>query len=727
MILNAIALDASMSAHEVLERLAERGLWLDPQHPAAQRYIDRFARLTGRSFADAVTRLARDSAQFGIAVRRQFLANIMWYPKRAPEVLARCVAAPPGKPLGEVLELHEYDSEDTMPMPAPGVVPANSGVIMEGDVVLGVSLVDHANVGRPAMDPGATGTRGSRGGLLSARSSGPTTVKAWPRLDAPQFTPAKVEFDVVVGFAREQQSGVVGNQTIIPVPAGSTTVEISVQLSASGIDAPAGWSRRMLVDARDPASASATFKLVGREPTGTEPVHLTMLEVRYVVNGEVCGTAARPLVILRSTESSIPVPVNDYGTPWLSQPATSSALTVTADTAPVDLTIEISKPDCNPARGCFVCRATSPHREVSEVGPFDIDFGSEAKGFAGSLIDRVRGASNNALIDNALESIGNDIAARLPGEVIDAIYTVAAKTAPNPPTVLVVSAEPYVPWELLRLDPPPVDPNRPPFLGAQVILGRWIREARGVLSTPTPSAPAAATATAAPRRVLKPPPMPPQSIAVKDMAVMAGCYKAASGFAPLPHAEAEAKALEASHDALLLAATPSSLKRLLDATLERGVKVIGGAGAVHFAGHGLFNAADPDSSVMYLSDGTGVVSSLFNSAKYGTPLQPLIFFNACMIGMGGELLGNAGGFPGNCLRGGFGGVLGALWEVDDAVAAQIAAAFWERALPKDRSKAEPVAQVLRDLRTQYTADPSTLPVSTYLSYVFYGHPRLTLQ
>ena len=180
-------------------------------------------------------------------------------------------------------------------------------------------------------------------------------------------------------------------------------------------------------------------------------------------------------------------------------------------------------------------------------------------------------------------------------------------------------------------------------------------------------------------------------------------------------------------DALLLAATPSSLKRLLDATLERGVKVIGGAGAVHFAGHGLFNAADPDSSVMYLSDGTGVVSSLFNSAKYGTPLQPLIFFNACMIGMGGELLGNAGGFPGNCLRGGFGGVLGALWEVDDAVAAQIAAAFWERALPKDRSKAEPVAQVLRDLRTQYTADPSTLPVSTYLSYVFYGHPRLTLQ
>ena len=98
-----------------------------------------------------------------------------------------------------------------------------------------------------------------------------------------------------------------------------------------------------------------------------------------------------------------------------------------------------------------------------------------------------------------------------------------------------------------------------------------------------------------------------------------------------------------------------------------------------------------------------------------------------MAGIGDELLGDMGGFPGNCLKGGFGGVLGALWEVDDKVAHDLALEFWQRALPLGGAKAEPVGGILRDLRAKYVPDPGTAPVTTYLSYVFYGHPRLTLQ
>jgi hypothetical protein len=130
---------------------------------------------------------------------------------------------------------------------------------------------------------------------------------------------------------------------------------------------------------------------------------------------------------------------------------------------------------------------------------------------------------------------------------------------------------------------------------------------------------------------------------------------------------------------------------------------------------------------MFLSDGKPLSSLLFRSAKYGKDIQPLLFLNACMIGIGGQLLGDMGGFPGNCLRGGFGGVLGALWEVDDVIAGEIAVEFWSRALPTDSSKAEPIAAILRDLRAKYSVDGSSIPVSTYLSYVFYGHPRLTLR
>jgi hypothetical protein len=97
-----------------------------------------------------------------------------------------------------------------------------------------------------------------------------------------------------------------------------------------------------------------------------------------------------------------------------------------------------------------------------------------------------------------------------------------------------------------------------------------------------------------------------------------------------------------------------------------------------------------------------------------------------MIGIGGELLGDMGGFPGNCLKGGFGGVLGALWEVDDRVAKDVALEFWRRAMPAS-GKPEPVAAILRDLRAKYVVDPATVPIATYLAYVYYGHPRLTLE
>ncbi len=139
-----------------------------------------------------------------------------------------------------------------------------------------------------------------------------------------------------------------------------------------------------------------------------------------------------------------------------------------------------------------------------------------------------------------------------------------------------------------------------------------------------------------------------------------------------------------------LAASLQSLKLLLDAKLEQNFEVIGGADAVHFAGHGEFDPAKQDSSVLFLSDGAALSPLLFRSAKYGDEQQPLLFLNACMIGIGGQLLGDMGGFPGNCLKGGFGGVVGALWEVDDRWRTRSpwssgSAPFRRRARPASRS------------------------------------------
>jgi CHAT domain-containing protein len=206
------------------------------------------------------------------------------------------------------------------------------------------------------------------------------------------------------------------------------------------------------------------------------------------------------------------------------------------------------------------------------------------------------------------------------------------------------------------------------------------------------------------------------------MGVMAGVYSAESKMNPLPGAVDEATQIAKSFNALQVSATATGLAQLLNRELEKDYKPVG-VDAFHFAGHGYFDQASTDNSMLYLSDGTPVSSMLFRTAKYGGEQQPLFFLNACMIGTGGTILNDMGGFPGNCLRGGFGGLIGAFWVVDDNAARNVAIEFWRRTLAADPP--EPVARVLWDLRSKY--QPTATAQTTYLAYVFYGHPRLALR
>jgi hypothetical protein len=532
----------------------------------------------------------------------------------------------------------------------------------------------------------------------------PAVPRVWPRIDARDYVPAGTPFEVVVGFASEAQRGVAGGAMVLEVPAGVDRIGLTVVLSASGVDAPDGWSKPLDVEVANPTAAEARFTLVGRPPSGTEPVHLTSLEARYIRDGAIIGSASRPIVIGLSTMATLNTP-EGRGAPWLTQLPSGTAVDM-QPAVTADLTIELAKPDRNAATGIYACWLHTRHPLSIARGPYDIDLGQDAKTFARSLVDQLRSFGGHEIVGNLLESFGDLVAEQLPGEVMTAIAEIGARVAPAIPSVLIVSADPYVPWELARMQAP-LDANRPAYLGAQVLLGRWLQDGQA-------SAPANTRS--------KPPAQPPSTLPVKHMAVMAGKYKLDSGLRALPEAEAEAQKIVTEYKAVPLAASLSALKRLLDADLEHEFDRIGGVDAVHFAGHGEFDPTKPDSSVLFLSDGQPLSSILFRSAKYGVDHQPLLFLNACMIGIGGQLLGDMGGFPGNCLKGGFGGLLGALWEVDDAVAAEIAVEFWKRAMA-----GEAIGAILRDLRAKYVTGGGAVPVSTYLAYVYYGHPCLTLR
>jgi hypothetical protein len=722
MLLPAVVLDTAMTASQALARLARHGYWLDAERPESRAWIEATAERVASQFVETERRLARDPSGVGVALRRQWGMQVLWYSRLLDEVLLRLGQAPPERSLLDALGLHEPDSRPPIRIAEGGRLPAGEGVVLMGDEPVGVSVALEATRGPTrsiappfaVQPPAPPVTRGTRGGV-AVPAPDEAVVRAWPRLEAPVLVSAGEPFTVVVGLGREAQALVAGGRVEIAVPAGASGVDVGVELIADGVEAVDGWSRSLRVEVADPTAASVRFTLVGLDPVGSEGIHLTTLEVRYLHGGAVCGTASRALVIGPAGASQQP-PRLDVGEAWLDRPQAATPILLQADPLPADLTIEIAKPDGNHATGRYQCRLFSPHPLPDGAGPFTIDLGEDARTFARSIVAEVRTFADDPLVDSLLLAAGMLIADKLPRAVFAALRGAAAAAAPRAPAVLLVSADPYVPWELAHVDPP-LDLARPPFLGAQVVLGRWLRDTRagdgdgagGVL-------------------VARPPANPPATIGVRHMAVMAGLYQSASGLRRLPAAEAEALALAEAYDAVRLAASTQDIARLLQARLTHGFQEIGGVEAIHFAGHGDVDASVADGSVLMLSEGRPLPSLLFRSARFGPDRQPLFFLNACMIGVGGELLGDMGGFPGNCLKGGVGALLGALWEIDDGVAREFATEFWRRALPTDDSPAESIGEVLRDLRGRYGVPAhDQTPVHTWLAYVYYGHPRLTLQ
>jgi hypothetical protein len=714
--LSAIPLDAEMSVSAVLERLARYGLWLKPQDPAAKAWIEAQAKLSKEDFDAAAKRLARDPKRFGVAIRRQLLANILWYALPAEGVLRDLAEAAANISLREALKLREGDSLPPVTVNSAGI-PSGEGVVLDGDRPVGVILGSVSYVNYSGGFRGIDRTKFTTRGEGQAEPP-PQPAALWPRLDCPQYVPAQQEFTLTVGLAESQQQGTAGRR--FKLPAGSKVVNLTVELTADGLDATDGWSRNLQVSVDHPTDATVTFRLVGRPPRSNPPEpHLTTLEVRYVSGGSILGTASRPLIIGHPAAAAVQ-PIG-LGTAWLNQSEVHSAFTLEPEDNPADLTIELTKPDRNYATGCYVCRLSSPHQIQTGTGPYEIDLGTDAKSFVSQYVADLQRFNTGALADNALRSLGELVALHLPAAALDALAEVAAKVSPEPPTVLLVSAEPYVPWELACfVDRQLLFPKRPPYLGAQAVVGRWLRDSAG--ATGSPALPAKA-GPALPTLIERPPTRPPSAIDVRLMAVMAGVYSPESEMKPLPGAVDEAAQIAKSYHALPLSATAQSLAQLLNRQLERDFKVVGGVDAFHFAGHGYFNQASADTSMLYLSDGTPVSSMLFRSARYGEEQQPLFFLNACMIGTGGTILNDMGGFPGNCLRGGFGGLIGAFWVVDDIAAKEVAIEFWRRALAGHPP--EPVAKILWDLRSRY--DPTASPQTTYLAYVYYGHPRLALR
>jgi hypothetical protein len=143
----------------------------------------------------------------------------------------------------------------------------------------------------------------------------------------------------------------------------------------------------------------------------------------------------------------------------------------------------------------------------------------------------------------------------------------------------------------------------------------------------------------------------------------------------------------------------------------------------HFACHGNFSADNPDDSRLKLADDNLTPASL--AGRRGGGLRraaPLVFLNACHSGRVGAGLTYLGGWAEAFYTAGVSAFIGSLWEINDALAAQFARAFYDRlwGLGEFAGKAQPLGQAFFEARGVIRdADPAN---PTWLAYVLYGDP-----
>ncbi|MEU6986388.1 CHAT domain-containing protein [Streptomyces sp. NPDC046324] len=492
--------------------------------------------------------------------------------------------------------------------------------------------------------------------------------EAYALLDAPrQVAPAHV-FELRVGLA-PTPSPEVSQPPSLTVPSGE--FELGVEILAPGFEAMGGESfvLQMKAGPDDPYPyLLRRLRALDDDAFAAERV----ITAVFSVEERLIGVAHRTVLVAEGHENVVAaqVSVEPAGITWAlpDDPATQPDLEIIV--APGN--------DAEGTRLCWLYR--SPHPEVRPPRRTPVTrLGNEAE-WARNRMRGVQDRRDAYDLTFYLRGIGRDVSDAVPHEVWEALR-VAARVA-GLPTVLIATWDPYVPWELAMV-PEPWDSTIPAHLGAQAVVGRWTygEEHRKAA--------------------------PPARLTAREMAVVSGHY---------PTRELEQAAAEAAH---LIEEYAAESVDALTAPVLGSLQRTKGPDILHFAVHGKFDAADSEDGIMMTDN--SFLSPYSVSGVETSPVR-LVFLNACQLGQSRKALGSYAGIVPSFLSLGVGAAVAPLWNVDDGIARAFAEGFYRAALKGGIAPAE----YLRQQRVA-TQEASGAGVSTPFAYLFFGHPRLTIE
>jgi hypothetical protein len=523
------------------------------------------------------------------------------------------------------------------------------------------------------------------------------TRTAWPHLKCDDAVVVGTPFDLEVGL-RSEQDLQVGGLGSMSIPQRGCVLGVEILFDPKSF-AMVGDQRQFTLDVYSAESHPVrTLKMVALK--GKSHPDRRTLCAAYCVDGVLAGFAARGVDVFEILPA---VPG-----PKVSKPFAGIDLSKFKTENEADLTIVVKRGD-GAGSANLLFAAWSPHIDISvDETPPTSSLGSKPERFLEHILKAANTTSNTYQLFTTMKGIGRQtIATKLPPVITDALRKVIAATAPHLASVLIISDDPYVPWELAVLDLPieGAAGDSSPFLGAQVALGRWV----------LPSAD-------------MPPPHPIGHLAVREEAVITATYQRVPNWKRLERAEEES--------ATLLREWGGG-SHAVEGTFDDVMNCLHGHPAVdllHFALHGQFDLSGLQDGLVLIekpADQSTLVKPTFlrpdDIASSVLDRSPFVFLNACQVGAAKEMLGDNSGMVQAFLFAGASAVVAPLWSVDDGEAQNLALEFYTRCW-----QGEPPAEILRCQRARFTESAARQGHSadcspTNLAYQFFGHPRFTLE
>jgi hypothetical protein len=367
-------------------------------------------------------------------------------------------------------------------------------------------------------------------------------------------------------------------------------------------------------------------------------------------------------------------------------PETHETIGVEAGAKPADLTLTITAQDKNPDRHFWCTVQTNLLPEYSAgVTEEWVTSDVTSKIVADYMQDFTVAGLDPFTRMTRLRGAGREMFKASPAVFQKAFWRLM-KADVSLKTIAIISAEAFVPWELM-IPYRPAQGNLPAQfrepLGVEFCVGRMTR--RSLVSGL-------------------------QKIALDTCYVVAPVFEGPNS---LPHAQEEARFIlgQIPGDSI----EPANLKSL-DSKLGDCRSLI------HFACHG--EVTDVGKQILYLGEDQSLsvleLLGLRGPAEGIPKARPLVFLNACRVGQPVPALIGVGGFAPVFTELGAAAVVAPLWSVKDTIAHKIALEFYT-AVKADKSVT--FSEIIRQQRAK-AYDP-TIGEDTYAAYCFYGDPLAT--